>query len=64
LKSNDIGITTFAKLFMVKTYKDFYGSRLMVGNILETHIPLGPTFRGANAQQIQKPSYLFLFSNL
>jgi hypothetical protein len=44
LKSNDIGITTFVKLFMVKTYLDLYGSRLMVGNILGTHISLSPTF--------------------
>jgi hypothetical protein len=31
---------------MVKTYKDLYGSKLMVGNILGTHISLGPTFLG------------------
>ncbi len=44
MKSNDIGITTFVKLFMVKTYLDLYGSRLMVGNILGIHISLSPTF--------------------
>jgi hypothetical protein len=58
LKSNDIGITTFAKLLMIKTYKDLYGSRLMVGNILGTHISLSPTFLRGKCPTNSKVNYI------
>jgi hypothetical protein len=45
---------------MVKTYKDLYGSRLMVGNILGTHIPLGPTFLGSKCPTNSKAKLFVL----
>jgi hypothetical protein len=43
---------------MIKTYEDLYGSRLMVGNILGTHISLGPTYLRGKCPTNSKANYI------